>query len=225
MKRCLAGLAGWLANVSKRFILVREGQRQRARQPSQATPPIYPSPETWSWRHFCPYTYPERDFYPSIFRVFCTLFDAILICICQCTWPHKIPTFSRGPPIFAPARHQSATQTAPKPAPKLRAYTRFFALFVHFRTRAPPKRDTNRAKTRSEPLRSFACFCHFCIRSAPKRAADRASHPFATKAHRRPRQNPIRSSALGQRLRSRSCPRGVLSISPGGGVLCITKDR
>ena len=97
--------------------------------------------------------------------------------------------------------------------------TRFCALFVHFRTRSPPKRDTNRAKTRSEPLRSFACFCHFCIRSAPKRAADRASHPFATKAHRRPRQNPIRSSALGQRLRSRSCPRGVLSISPGGGVL------
>ena len=74
-------------------------------------------------------------------------------------------------------------------------------------------------------MRSFACFCHFCIRSAPKRAADRASHPFATKAHRIPRQNPIRSSALGQRLRSRSCPRGVLSISPGGGVLFKTKDE
>ena len=93
------------------------------RKPQNASFSAPPSSGNWSWRHFCPHTLPERDFYPSLFRVFCTLFDAILICICQCTWPHKIPTFSHCPPIFAPARHQSATQTAPKPAPKLRAFS------------------------------------------------------------------------------------------------------
>ena len=80
-------------------------------------------PENRKCRHFRPKTLPERDFYPSIFRVFCTLFEAFRLYLCQCTWPHKIPTFSRGPLIFAPARHQSATQTAPKPAPKLRAFS------------------------------------------------------------------------------------------------------
>ena len=101
--------------------------------------PPTPSSGNWSCRHFCPHTYPERDFYPSTFRVFFTLFDAILICICQCTWPHKIPTFSRGPLIFAPARHQSATQTAPKPAPKLRAFSRVLHIFVSAQHQSAPQ--------------------------------------------------------------------------------------
>ena len=114
------------------------------------TPP--PSSGNWSCRHFCPKTYAGRDFYPSIFRVFCTLFEAFLLYLCQCTWPHKIPIFSRGPLIFAPARHQSATQTAPKPVPKLRV----FSCALYFRFRSAPKRTADRAYT----ARFFA---HPCV--------------------------------------------------------------
>ena len=106
---------------------------------ARKNPPPTPSSGNWSCRHFCPKTYAGRDFYPSIFRVFCTLFEASILYLCQCTWPHKIPTFSRGPLIFAPARHQSATQTAPKPVPKLRVFSCALSIFVSVQHQSAPQ--------------------------------------------------------------------------------------
>ena len=46
--------------------------------------------------------------------------------------------------------------------------TRFLALSAHLRTRSAPKRDADRAETRSETARFFACIAHL------KRTSDRA---------------------------------------------------
>ena len=106
-------------------------------QPSKfPTQPNPHRPRNLNCRHFCPKTYRNRDFYPSIFRVFCTLFDAILLYLCPCTRSHKIRAFSRCLHIFAAARHQCAPQTAPKAGPKLRAFSRISP------TSAPARRQS-----------------------------------------------------------------------------------
>ena len=115
-------LAGWLANVSKRFIFVREGQRQRARQPSQATPPPY---------------HPRR--------------------------PNPGVGDSSAP------IHQNAIFTLP-----------FFAFFARFLTQS---------------LSVFAS-AHGRIKYPLFRTVRPFSHPLATKARRRQRQNPFRNCAL-----------------------------
>ena len=106
---------------------------------SHPTPNPTHRPENRKCRHFRPKTLPERDFYPSIFRVFCTLFDAILKYLCPCTRLHKIRAFSRCPPIFAAARHQSAPQTAPKAGPKLRAFSRVSPISASARCLSVPQ--------------------------------------------------------------------------------------
>ena len=133
-------------------------------------------PKTRNCRHFCPKTYPERDFYPSNFRVFFTLFDAFLLYLCQCTRSHKMRAFSRCPPTFAFARHQSATQSAPKPDPKLRA----FSGVKLFRSRCPPifapVRQQSATQTASKAGPNLRAFSRVL----------RTSHSLGAKAHRRP---------------------------------------
>ena len=116
--------------------------------------------------------------------------------------------------------------------------THFFAWSAYFRTRSPPKRDADSAKTRSETARFFVCIVF--------------SFPFSTKAHRRPRLHCAlfrpsvrrRAIAASPRLQTyvRQCtadraqtwsetarffarPCVDVRISPGGGVLFKTKDE
>ena len=137
---------------------------------SHPTPQPTHRPENRKCRHFCPKTYAYNDFHTSIFRVFCTLFDAKLKYLCPCTRLHKIRAFSRCPPIFAAARHQSAPQTAPKAAPKLRAFSRVSLISASARHQSAPQTAPKPAPN----LRAFFAqpFVDAC--SPPKRTADSA---------------------------------------------------
>ena len=95
--------------------------------------------------------------------------------------------------------------------------THFFAWSAHFRTRSPPKRDVDSAKTRSETARFFVCIAHFRFRSAPKRTADRVHtvHFFAHPC--------VDVLSLPPPVCCCVCvsPRGVCCLSPPEGVSCL----
>ena len=94
-----------------------------------------------------------------------------------------------------------------------------YALFRTVRPFAHPLATKARRRQRQNPFRNCAFFRVHCP----------FSFPFSTKAHRRPRLHCAlfrpsvrrRAIAASPRLLLRVClsPRGVLSISPGGGVL------
>ena len=102
--------------------------------------------------------------------------------------------------------------------------THFFAWSAYFRTRSPPKRDADSAKTRSETARFFVYIVLFRFHSAPKRTADRAytarffAHPCVDVLSLPP---PVCCCVC-------VSPRGVCCLSPPEGVSCLrlkTKDE
>ena len=82
--------------------------------------------------------------------------------------------------------------------------TNFFAWSAHFRTRSPPKRDADSAKTRSETARFFACLAPLAParhqsapQTAPKAAPTlRPTLIFACARHESAPQTELATSKL-----------------------------
>ena len=137
--------------------------------------------------------------------------------------------------ISAQIHYQNAIFTLP-----------FFAFFARFLTQSLSVFASAHGRTKYQLFRVVRPFSHPLATKARRRQRQNPfrncaffrvhcpfSFPFSTKAHRRPRLHCAlfrpsvrrRAIAASPRLLLRVClsPRGVLSISPGGGVLFKTK--